>query len=423
MKFLPFVFIFIIQTATAQISFNDWFAPGRMRVDYVLAGNDAEATVYLSQIFHEAEWGGSHVQLLDTMFYANYYFMISDSASGRELYSRGFNTLFGEWQTTAEAKVEDKAFKQSLVFPRPLKPVKLEIFHLVTKEKLNSIYLTYIDPNNILIRGSENPSFENREILISGPTEEKVDLLFVAEGYTPSEMEKFVEDAKKFSSYLFTVEPYKRNKEKFNIHAVLSTSAEEGTDVPGEEIWKNTLLNSSYYTFGTDRYLTTEDYWALMDAVSNSVYDHLIVLVNTTRYGGGGIFNYYSICTAGNKLSGKVFVHEFGHSFGALGDEYYSSGVAYSDFFPLEYEPLVPNLTTMVDFDSKWKDMLDPNIPVPTPAIAKYAGKTGVFEGGGYVEKGIYRPAIDCRMKSNDADEFCEVCQRALQRMIDFYSK
>ncbi len=423
MKFLPFIFLFAVQLSDAQISFNDWFTSGRMRVDYVLAGNDNSTSVYLSRIYHEAQWGGSQTQLLDTMFCANYHFVISDSVSGKELYSRGFNTLYGEWQTTAEAKVENKSFMQSLIFPRPLNTVKLEIFHLITKAKLNSIYQTYIDPSNILIRGTEIPSYENRDIFISGPSEEKVDLLFVAEGYTKHEMKKFLKDVRRFTSYLFSVEPYKSNKEKFNVRAVLSPSIDSGADVPGEGIWRNTRLNSSYYTFGTDRYLTTEDYWALMDAVSGSVYDHLVVLVNTTRYGGGGIFNYYAITTAGNKLSPKVFVHEFGHSFGALGDEYYSSGVAYSDFFPLEYEPLVPNLTTLVDFSSKWEDMLEENIPVPTPAVELYAGKTGVFEGGGYAEKGIYRPSIDCRMKSNEASEFCRVCQRSLQRMIDFYSR
>ncbi len=418
-----FILLFTIQMAYSQPEFEQWFDSGRMRVDYVLAGNDTLSFVYLSQVLVENSWSGSKEQLLDSMFYCDYYFTVRDSATDILLFSRGFNTLFGEWQTTAEAKTERKAFKQSLVFPNPLKTVRLEIFRFTRYNERECLYNTFINPTDILIKREEKPSFETRDVFISGPAEKKVDLLLIAEGYQKSEMKKFQKDVKRFVSILFSVEPYKSNQDKFNIRAVLSPSIESGTDVPGQKILRNTILNSSYYTFGVERYLTTEDYWALMDVAANSIWDHLIVLVNTSRYGGGGIFNYYAICTADNRRSAKVFVHEFGHSFGALGDEYYSSSVAYTDYFPLDEEPRVPNLTSLVDFESKWKNLVDEDIPVPTPADPQYEGRTGVFEGGGYVAKGIYRPAINCRMKSNDVHDFCEVCRRALQQRIDFYSR
>jgi hypothetical protein len=106
-----------------------------------------------------------------------------------------------------------------------------------------------------------------------------------------------------------------------------------------------------------------------------------------------------------------------------LADEYYTSDVAYQDFYSLDVEPLDPNLTTLVDFDSKWKDMVENGTPIPTANTEKYEDVLGAFEGGGYVEKGIYRPKQDCTMKSIVVDNFCPVCKRAIVQMIDFYTE
>ena len=133
---------------------------------------------------------------------------------------------------------------------------------------------------------------------------------------------------------------------------------ESGTDIPGERVYVNTVLNSSFYTFGTDRYLTTQDIKSVNDYAAVAPHDNIIVLINSNKYGGGGVYNYYSGTTAGHPLSPKVFIHEFGHGFAGLADEYYSSDVAYDEFYPLNVEPWEPNITTMVNFDSKWKKLI-----------------------------------------------------------------
>ncbi|RPI44315.1 MAG: peptidase M64, partial [Bacteroidetes bacterium] len=221
--------------------------------------------------------------------------------------------------------------------------------------------------------------------------------------------------------YIFSEEPFKSNRRAFNIRAVKSFSVDSGTDIPGEGTWKNTVLNSSFYTFGIERYMTTLDYRSVCDVASNAHYDQVYILVNTPKYGGGGIYNFYSISASDNNESRAVVIHEFGHAFAGLADEYFNSEVAYNVYFNLEAEPWNPNLTTLVAFGSKWRDQVGTGTPVPTPADEQYAGAVGVFEGGGYVSRGVFRPMIDCRMHTNDA-EFCPVCRKAILKMIGRYT-
>jgi hypothetical protein len=273
------------------------------------------------------------------------------------------------------------------------------------------------DPASIYCDPGNPYEFETVDFEVHGTTEEKVDILFLAEGYTAEEMDKFIEDAKRSAGYIFSEEPFLSNRQQFNVRAVLSASQDAGTDIPGEGIWKNTVVNSSFYTFGIERYMTTMDYKAVCDVAACAPYDQIYILVNTDKYGGGGIYNHYSISAADNLQSRAVVIHEFGHAFGGLADEYFNSAVAYNDYFPLDVEPWNPNLTTLVDFDTKWKHMLSEETPVPTPAEEVNVNVVGVYEGGGYVARGVFRPMIDCRMHTNDA-AFCPVCSAALEKMI-----
>ena len=232
-----------------------------------------------------------------------------------------------------------------------------------------------------------------------------------------------MDDAQRFKDYLLKCAPYSSLADKINIWVVPAASKQSGTDIPGKEIWRNTLFDSHFYTFGTERYLNTVNNKQVRDVAANAPYDQIYILVNSSKYGGAGIYNYYSICTADDKNSNFVFTHEFGHAFAGLGDEYYTSDVSVEDFYDLKSEPWEPNLTTMVDFDKKWKTLVEEGIPVPTPATKEFKDKTGVFEGGGYVEKGVYRPSLDCSMKSVKYDYFCEVCTRAIIQMVEFYAK
>ena len=424
------VFLFVLISGLAfpfltfpQVSYSQFFTEKTFRFDYILAGDFENTCVYPQQMLVESEWAGSRRNLTDPFDYGTYRFRVLDQESGTLIFSKGFATLFQEWQTTAEAKNMSRAFYQGLRFPFPKKPVLLIIEHRNWNGEFNAIFETVIRPDDYFIRKEVAPDPDITYTLRNGDPAVKIDLVFLAEGYAHWEKEKFLEDVKVMTDYLFSVAPFDKNIHHFNVAGLWTPSQESGTDIPGESIYKKTRYNSTFYTFDLDRYLTTSDMLSVYDNLGNVPWDHTFILVNSTRYGGGGFYNFMGIGTTGHYLSKKVMVHEFGHSFAGLGDEYYDSEVAYENYYNLEIEPWEPNITTMVDFESKWQDMIPQGIPVPTPREAKFKNTVGVFEGGGYMSKGIFSPAIDCRMKSNGPDEFCPVCQRAIQRMIDLYTE
>jgi hypothetical protein len=406
-----------------QANFNKYFIEKSLRFDFLLGGNSKEVKVYPAQIKQEPYWAGSQKNLIDKFNYGSYRFRVFDLNSDSLIFSKGFSTLFQEWQTTAEAKERNKTFYQAAIFPFPKNRIRLEIDARQWKGNFKTIFKTEIDPKNYFILKETPAPFETVKILNNGVPKNKVDVVILAEGYTEQEMDKFVKDAQRITSYLFNSEPFKSDKKNFNVTAVLTPSIESGTDIPGENSYKNTHFNSSFYTFDISRYLTVSDMKTVYDAAAVVPYDHIYILVNTERYGGGGFYNFVTVCTADNSLTKEVAVHEFGHGFAGLGDEYYTSAVAYEDFYNLKVEPWEPNLTTLVNFDLKWKKMVADSIPIPTPREEKYNNTVGVFEGGGYMEKGIYSPFIDCRMKSNNAKDFCPVCQEAIKKVIRFYSE
>lgn len=422
MKLKILLFILIMPfISIAQVDFHKYFKDKSFRFDFLLGGNSKEVNVYPQQMKQEPYWAGPKQQLIDPFNYGSYRFRIVDTKSDSLIFSKGFSTLFQEWQTTAEAKNTDRTFYQAAIFPFPKRNFRIEIDARQWDGDFKTIYASVIDPKNYFILDEKPIPFKTEIIVENGDPSNKVDLVILAEGYTTSEMEKFIADARRVTNYLFEEEPFKSEKENFNVKAVLTPSVESGTDIPGENIYKNTFFNSTFYTFDLSRYLTTSDMKTIYDAAAVVPSDHIYILVNSERYGGGGFYNFLTVCTSDNRLTKEVFVHEFGHGFTGLGDEYYTSDVAYEDFYNLEIEPWEPNLTTLVDFDSKWKSMVGSSVEVPTPRISKYNQTVGAYEGGGYLNKGIFSPYIDCRMKSNEAGEFCPVCKEAIQKTIKYY--
>jgi hypothetical protein len=414
---------FVFAAAAGQISFDKYFTDKVLRFDYMLAGNSTKTTLYPVGMKEEPYFGGSRTQLTDPFDYGNFKYEVFDAAGNTLIYSRGFCTLYQEWQTTAEARVMERSFYEVATMPFPKNKVKFVLSIRGKNGSFSKLYETEIDPSNYFIRKEKPADIPVTKIYYSGDPSTNVDLVFIAEGYTAAEMTKFRDDVKKMADILFAEAPFRDYKDKFNIYAVEAASAESGTDIPGERSYVNTAVNSSFYTFDTDRYLTTQDIKSVNDFAALVPHDNIIVLINSNKYGGGGVYNYYSGTTVGHSYSAKVFIHEFGHGFAGLADEYYTSDVAYDEFYPLNVEPWEPNITTRVNFDSKWKAMIAKDTPVPTPADDKYKNVTGLFEGGGYSAKGIYRPEIDCRMKSNSTKGYCTVCQEAVRRMIEFYIK
>ena len=258
-------------------------------------------------------------------------------------------------------------------------------------------------------------------MLQSGNEKDCIDVAILAEGYTEKEMDIFYQDAQRTCESLFSYEPFRSMKGKFNIVAVASPSTDSGVSVPRKNQWKQTAVHSHFDTFYSDRYLTTSRVKSVHNALAGIPYEHIIILANTDVYGGGGIYNSYTLTTAHHPMFKPVVVHEFGHSFGGLADEYFYDNDVMTDTYPLDVEPWEQNISTRVNFASKWKDMLPSGAPIPTPIAEKKKYPVGVYEGGGYSAKGIYRPAYDCRMKTNEYPEFCPVCQRAIRRMIEFY--
>lgn len=419
--FIVMAMFFFAQAASAQ-EFNTYFDDGALRLNLIITGNDSQTNYALLGMKKEKFYSGSKTILIDPFDYGDSKFEVKDAASGKLIFSYTYCTLFREWQTTNEAKTASRAFNHAVRFPMPKEKVVVEIFDRQRGGTFTKNWSEVIDPNSMFVDPNIEQSFDVMDMEINGPAEEKVDLLFVAEGYTEAEMDKFIADAWRSAAYIFSEEPFLSRKKDFNVRAVKSVSKDSGPDVPGEGVWKNTSMNANFYTFGIERYMTTNDYQSVCDVAANAHYDQIYILVNTDKYGGGGIYNFYSISAADNASSRAVVIHEFGHAFGGLADEYFTSAVAYNDFFNLEVEPWNPNLTTLVDFDSKWKDMLKKRTPVPTPPEEKYESAVGVYEGGGYVAKGVYRPMIDCRMHTNDAS-FCPVCSKAIIQMIERYTK
>jgi len=420
MKRSLFIFIILLLSVSGytQKTFEKYFEPKTLRVDFTLAGDSKNTELFLEQLKKQGPWAGSRTHLVDERNYGNFRCSLTDAESGEVIYSTGFGSLFQEWQTTAEAEEISRSYYHVLLLPFPKRDVNFKIEMRNWDGGYEELINLPIDPRDYFIVDEAKPDYPVKTIMENGKHQNKVDLVFLPEGYTADEMGKFEADIKRLTDYMFAMSPYDKHKTDFNLYAVMVPSAESGTDIPGDKVYKNTAFNSTFYTFDSPRYLTTRDLKSVHDAAAAAVYDQVYVLVNSATYGGGGFYNYLNLTSVDNERSPQVFVHEFGHGFAGLADEYYSSDVSYEEFYNLKVEPWEPNITTLVDFDRKWKSMIEPGTPQPTLRTAKYSKVIGVFEGGGYTAKGIYSPMIDCRMKTNEAAGFCPVCSKAIEEAI-----
>jgi hypothetical protein len=420
-NWLAVILIFISIGAYSQ--FDKFFMDKTLRLDYFHSGNNEEDFYTFDVLIEEPFWGGSKTQLIDNFEYGKYYLKVFSLQNDSLIYSRGYATLFGEWQTTLEAKEIWRTFSETVVFPYPKDSVRVELYSRNWDGQFEKKFEYLVNPNDPFIRKERQLKYPAFEAKKSGDPANKVDIVILPEGYSQEEMGKFIADCNRFAEEIFNFSPFTENEDKFNVWGVLAPSEMSGADIPLDTVWQNTILNSSFYTFGSERYLMTSDNKSVRDLAANAPYDQIYILVNTDKYGGGAIFNHYNVSVMENGKSAQIIIHEFGHGFAALGDEYYDSSTGYDEFYNLKVEPYEANLTTLVDFDSKWKEMVDKKTPIPTPDKKKFYDKVGVFEGGGYIAKGVYRPMHDCLMKSFNDDIFCPVCSQAIQEIIDFYAE
>lgn len=414
--------LFALQTAGQEVNFDNYFHIKTLRMDYYQSGTHATSKFHFDTFKEEPFWGGSKINLIDTFRYGDFMLEVYDATESKLIYSRGYATLFREWQTTREATKLNRSFPESVVMPFPKDSVQINILSRNTDMTWNKAFSIGLNPADYFIQKEPVPDYPTGKLVDSGEPATNLDIVIIPEGYSKKEMKKFRKDANRFATEMLSWSPFDSLANKLNIWIVEAPSENSGTDIPGDTIWRNTLLNSTFYTFDSERYLTTSDYHKVRDVAACVPYDQIYILVNSQKYGGGGIYNFYSVCTSDNELSEFIFMHEFGHGFASLGDEYYTSSVAYEGFYNLEVEPYQPNLTTLKDFEKKWKHMIDEDTPIPTPAVEPYLDKIGAFEGGGYVAKGIYRPTFDSSMKSGLINAFGPVNSKAIARMIHFYA-
>lgn len=396
--------------AAAQ-DFNTYFTDKTLRIDYNFSGNAKEQHIAVDELKLSPRWYGKRKRLAELPMEGNGQISVKDHKTGDTIYRNSFSTLFQEWLSYPEAETTSKAFENVFLVPMPKDTVDITIDLRNNRREVVASLTHQVAPSDILIRHIGERNVTPYETLLQAKDTTKcIHIAFLAEGYQQHEMPTFINDAKIAIEALFAHEPFKSMKERFNIVAVKSPSIDSGTSEPGNGIWKQTALSSHFDTFYSDRYLTTLNLKDLHDLLAGTPYEHIIVLVNTEKYGGGGILNSYNLSMTHHPKYRPVVVHEFGHSFTGLADEY-----AYETedipMYPHDIEPWEKNITTKVDFHGKWEDMIVKD------------SKAGLYEGAGYSLKGVYRAYPDCRMRTNENPEFCDVCKRILQNVIDFYTK
>ena len=408
-----------------------------LRVNYTFSGNSKESRIYLDDLNVIDGWAGRRVNMKDLYLEGNGQIMMTDAATGDTLYCNAFSTLFQEWQNTEEATKVDRSFENVFLLPMPVQTAIVEVKLTDNYNKVVATMRHTVDPKDILIRkiGQNPPRW--KYLHQGGSPKDCIDVVIVPEGYSADEMDVFYKDADIAVKSLFAHNPFKTMQDRFNILAVELASRDSKVSVPLKGLWTETALSSQFSTFYTDRYLTTLRLRQLHDKLAGIPYEHIIILANTDVYGGGGIFNSYTLTTAHHSNYANVVVHEFGHSFGGLADEYYYDD-QYEQYYNSDTEPWEPNITTLVDFDSKWKDMIPAEVAQPT--LAPVAAPTsrmnnkqrkevdnlpavGLYEGGGYMSKGVWRGSFDCRMHTNSCPDFCPVCRRTIERIIRFYTE
>jgi len=471
--------------ASAGEPFERHFEDATLRIDFHHTGNAEEEIIAIDRIYRQGAWAGPLEKITDPFSYGGYLVEARDPANGSLLFSKGFDSYFGEYRTTGAAEAGTmRTYHESILLPFPKRPLDVTI--TARRRDGSSVVLTSttVDPKSVGI-ASEPPSAGALvvEAYVGGPVHEVLDVAILGEGYTSAETETFKADLGHAVEILLAHPPFAAHRSRISVRGVMAPSHESGCDEPTRGVFRSTALGATFNSLGSERYMLTEDNRAMRDIAANVPYDALIIMVNHDRYGGGGIYNLFCTFTAHSEWADYLLLHEFGHSFAGLADEYYSSSVAYNDFYPRGQEPEDPNITALLDPENlKWRDLLDPDIEVPTPwekeaydredsayqeerkllnetvaeasrsgasaekiaeledneilhaavhaqwaeeylGSSQWANKVGAFEGAGYSSTGLYRPMLDCLMFSRRVQPFCQVCERAVEAMILRYTE
>lgn len=402
--------------------FEDYFVDRTLRLDYIFSGNAEAQEISLMAYYKIPGWYGKRHRLAETPMQGNGTITVRDLATGTVIYKHPFSSLFQEWLSYPEARESGrKAFENVFLIPMPKQPVEVCIELRNNRHDVIAAMTQRIDPSDILMTPlGEQGTTLYTTLQTPKDSSRAIHIAFVAEGYTEDQMEDYLSDARKAIASIFGHEPFKSMRDRFSIIAVRSPSEESGASIPSKGVWRDTALGSHFDTFYSERYLTTLHLRKLHDLLAGTPYEHIIILVNTPHYGGGGILNSYNLSMTKDPAFVPVVTHEFGHSFAGLADEY-AYEAEQIPMYPTDVEPWEQNITTLKDFSAKWSDLLPAEVStIPTPEESNFP--VGVYEGAGYSLKGVYRPSKDCRMRTNSNPEFCPVCRRAIREVIDFYT-
>jgi hypothetical protein len=475
----------LLSSARSSIDFGAYFNDQTMRVDVFHGGDAQKETLSVDKIYVQGPWAGNPRRLTDAPACGRYVLQVYAVADNTLIYCKGFDSYFGEYKTTEPAAQGiAKILSESFLIPCPKKRVRLEVALRDRQNRPQAIFKTEIDPEDVfIVREKLGDNVQVIEQVKNGEPGDKADLAILAEGYTAVEEGKFRQDLARFSAMLLSQEPYNSFRERFNIYGLFKASRESGCDEASFGQFKNTALQSGFDSFGSERYLLTDDNRAMRDIAAHVPYDAILIMVNHARYGGGGIYNLYCTFTTDNQWRDYLLLHEFGHSFSGLADEYYTSSVAYNEFYPPGVEPLEANITALLDPENiKWKELVTKKTLVPTPwekaafetmdkayqkqrqemnrliaarkrasatkeeiealqakseemsrlnglevnaffRKSRFQGKVGAFEGAGYAAKGLFRPMLDCLMFSRGLRPLCKVCDQAVIATIRYYSE
>ena len=405
------------------IDFADYVEDATMRIDYFHTANATCDEIAVDQIYISGTWAGNPKKLLSPTENGRYAIKVVDVASNKLIYSRHYLDIVFEYKGTAPAKQGRKqTYHQTALIPCPKERAQLTIERRDKHHMLHPVFSEIIDPNDRRIkREPASPMDKTFDIVKNGNPHDFVDLVFVAEGYTSQEFDKFKKDSRRFVNYLFSLDPFSALKNKFNITVIFRPSAQSGVDIPRQRIYKNTAVDASYDTFGSGAYVTVFDNKSMRDIAGKVPYDHVIILANTPKYGGSGFYNSYTLFTSDNKRSEEIFTHELGHGLAGLADEYIAE--SYFDvYYTRGVEPLEPNITAYLNPSFiKWAHLLSPGAPLPTPTEEKYNNTVGLFEGAGYTKTGMYRSCLHCVMGAGGLP-YCKACRDAIRSVIEHYS-
>jgi len=488
MKRIPMlVLIMLAITSPAlcdnPVTFDQYFEDATFRIDFVHVGNAAEEWIAIDRLYQTDVWGGSLLNLVDPFNNGKYFIKVYAADTNTLIYARGFNSIFGEYVTTGPAlKEEKRAFHETALIPAPKAPVKFTVERRQRDNTLVPVFEQIIDPADVnIIRGVQPSDVEAVHLVGDGDPHTSMDLVIVPDGYTAEEKDTAIADARYFAGKLLDMAPFDRYKDRINVTCTFRASQDSGPSMPTRGVYNRTAAGASFNALNLPRYMLTDDNRNFRDIACTVPHDIAVIMVNSDRYGGGGIFNFFCTFTAHNSRKDYLWLHEFGHAFAGLADEYYSSNVSYEDFYPRGIEPVEPNITALLDPDNlKWKDMVTPGTPIPTDwgkaeydaASMAYQQKrrelddrvarltregadeeeitkakeeadalskanadrynklfkesdlkdvVGAFEGAGYMSEGFYRPQLDCIMFSTGVKPYCRVCERAVEARLKWY--